>query len=347
MRLARIWADVLKVARVGRNDNFFELGGHSLLVLRLLMYVESAFGIEIGVAALFKFPTLREFAGCLTSGSELKNAWRIVEIQPLGEKTPIIAINDAMAHYGLARTIGTDRRFFGVHLFDPTEPQLLPPRSLNEIAADYVRIIREAQPSGPYILIGLCIAGVIAYEAAQQLRQAGEQVPLLIMIDSWEPGNWNQRSLSRRVLFRWLRRLSGLKHRLGLLLRRKARLTEILASYHESLVLDFASALRLVNGPMLRREYWLPRWFVPGLEEARNHYRTSAWVGDVVLFQSDEIATFSRLTDAKMGWSDVIKGRLFVHRIRGWHVEVFQEEGTVEIAKHLHLYSTAWTIATV
>ena len=93
-----------------------------------------------------------------------------------------------MIYYNLARTIGTDRRFLGVQLFDPSNPRQLPSRGLEEIATDYVRLIRGAQPHGPYILFGLCTAGVdIAYEAARQLRQAGEPVALVVMADAGCP----------------------------------------------------------------------------------------------------------------------------------------------------------------
>ncbi|KIQ17123.1 hypothetical protein RT97_30385, partial [Variovorax paradoxus] len=62
--LAAIWADVLGVARVGRNDGFFELGGHSLLALRLLERVR-ALGWSVQVRTLFQHPQLAAFAQAL------------------------------------------------------------------------------------------------------------------------------------------------------------------------------------------------------------------------------------------------------------------------------------------
>jgi acyl carrier protein len=51
--LAGIWAEVLKLERVGRHDNFFELGGHSLLAVRLVTRVQQAFAVEFSISELF------------------------------------------------------------------------------------------------------------------------------------------------------------------------------------------------------------------------------------------------------------------------------------------------------
>ena len=60
-KLAGIWAEVLKVERVGRHDNFFELGGHSLLAVTLIERMRRQ-GLKVDVRALFATPTLAELA---------------------------------------------------------------------------------------------------------------------------------------------------------------------------------------------------------------------------------------------------------------------------------------------
>ena len=63
--LARLWAELLKVERVGRHDNFFELGGHSLLAVQLISRLRQALGMEVPLAALFARPVLADFAASL------------------------------------------------------------------------------------------------------------------------------------------------------------------------------------------------------------------------------------------------------------------------------------------
>jgi acyl carrier protein len=61
--LAGIWAEVLKIDRVGVHDNFFELGGHSLLATRVTALVRERLGVELPIRDLFRTPGLGELAG--------------------------------------------------------------------------------------------------------------------------------------------------------------------------------------------------------------------------------------------------------------------------------------------
>jgi arthrofactin-type cyclic lipopeptide synthetase C len=68
--LARIWAEALKLERVGRNDNFFELGGHSLLVITVIERMRSE-GMQADVRTLFITPTLAEMAAGIGKMKEI------------------------------------------------------------------------------------------------------------------------------------------------------------------------------------------------------------------------------------------------------------------------------------
>ena len=65
--LASLWAELLKVERVGRHDNFFELGGHSLLAVSLMGRMRGL-GLSADVKVLFGQPTLSALAAALGTG---------------------------------------------------------------------------------------------------------------------------------------------------------------------------------------------------------------------------------------------------------------------------------------
>ena len=73
--LSNIWAEVLKLERVGRNDHFFELDGHSLLAITLIERMRRG-GLQMDVRSLFTSPILSELAAAL--GSQEK----AVEVPP-------------------------------------------------------------------------------------------------------------------------------------------------------------------------------------------------------------------------------------------------------------------------
>lgn len=79
---------------------------------------------------------------------------------------------------------------------------------LETMAAAYLRDIREQQPHGPYRLGGYSMGGVVAFEMAHQLQSAGEQIDLLVMIDSFAPhrglgadiATWSRNGLLMQVV---------------------------------------------------------------------------------------------------------------------------------------------------
>jgi thioesterase domain-containing protein len=89
----------------------------------------------------------------------------------------------------LGKSMARDRAVFGVYV-ELEERMLLDGSddfSVPRIARAYIEEIRAVRPKGPYILGGVSFGGVIGFEVAQQLREMGEEVQLLILLDSILP----------------------------------------------------------------------------------------------------------------------------------------------------------------
>ncbi|MFL6253473.1 MAG: amino acid adenylation domain-containing protein, partial [Pyrinomonadaceae bacterium] len=99
--LASIWAEVLKVERVGVEDNFFDLGGHSLLAFQLVTRVRQTFRVEVLLRNLFAAPTVAGLAAFIES-----------EARGAGQLPPLAPIARASRAAGLPLSFAQQRLWF-------------------------------------------------------------------------------------------------------------------------------------------------------------------------------------------------------------------------------------------
>jgi len=119
----------------------------------------------------------------------------LITLQPDGDKRPLFLVSRACArkddfllYVGNLLPHLRDRPVYGFKargLDGVSEPH----HSTEEMARDYVREMRAVQPEGPYLLCGECVGGIVAYEMAQQLHGAGQQVALVAMMDTDLPSD--------------------------------------------------------------------------------------------------------------------------------------------------------------
>ena len=182
-RLLTIWKEVLGTDSSDVTQNFFQLGGHSLLAAKLLYRIEGEFGQPLTLAFVFQAPTIELMADWLRSPDQSLRARTIVEIQPKGSQLPLFWVRATPRFRLLAQKLGLDQPFLGLDIPFCDAIKLPTPYRIEDIASFLIRAMREVQPHGPYSLAGLCVNAVIAYEMARQLRQQGEEIALLAMLD--------------------------------------------------------------------------------------------------------------------------------------------------------------------
>ncbi|XHR80760.1 MAG: amino acid adenylation domain-containing protein [Gloeotrichia echinulata GP01] len=189
LKLLQIWSNILKVDKIGVQDNFFDLGGHSLLAPYLMTQIKQQIGKDIALKDLFQNPTIEQLAAIIQKESEDSSPSCLVAIQPKGSNLPFFCVPGAGGRpfyfYQLGRCLGDDQPLYSFE--NNLYQELGAITHIEDMASIYIEAMQAVQPQGPYFLGGHSYGGNVAFEMAQQLRNQGQEVALLAIVDSSAP----------------------------------------------------------------------------------------------------------------------------------------------------------------
>ncbi len=349
-RLVDIWEQVLNVRPVGVHDQFFALGGHSLMAVRMVAHVDKVFGKKLPVAAIFQHRTVEQLARLLR-GPEVgyAPATSVVEIRGQGTRPRLYLVHGVgggmfWGYANLSRHLGVDQPLYA---FKSRGMDGLPEwPTIEEIASNYVADLRAHQPRGPYLLGGYCFGGIVAYEMARQLREQGEEIALLALINGSPPNTsyqkdrnfWSPLWVAKFLgnfsywlscfLFRWSWRERSEFLRWKFRLVRKRRQDAAAQNHAEVALGDVDQLVDLAAYSEERRALW--RAHVKALMA----YRPKGYPGKITLIRTRGHPLFCSF-DFRYGWGELARDGVEVKIVRGGHGNVLAEPYVASVAAAL------------
>ncbi|MEH2423097.1 MAG: amino acid adenylation domain-containing protein [Nostoc sp.] len=345
-QLIQIWEQILGVQPIGVRDNFFELGGHSILAVKLFWQIEKTFSKNLPLAILFQSGTVEALAKIICQEEDLtrnlalvntldksKSSWSsLVEIQPNGSKPPFFCIHglggEVLCFRELAMHLGSDQPFYGL------QPQGLDGKHpfhtrVEDMAAHYIQEIQTLQSNGPYFLGGYSFGGVVAFEMARQLQKQGEQVGILIMLDSCRPGYSWRASFLKRVFLH----LNNIVQRGPTYLWQKVVRWSYWRKHHLQ-----NSYNRYLEGVLHLPETDKHLKIIDANIQALSEYIFSPYLGRIILLRTEDrnrLEAIGTEYDPQFGWGDLVAGGLDVHYIPGSHLDQLNEPHVQVLAETL------------
>ena len=182
--------------------DFFALGGHSLLAMRLAAQLSRQLARQVTPGQVMVASTVGKLSALLAADLSDEQAQRLGldTLLPLRESDgPTLfcfhpASGFAWQFSVLARYLSPRWSITGIQSPRPQGP-MASAASLDEVCEHHLQTLLAQQPHGPYYLFGYSLGGTLAHGIAARLRQRGEAVAFLGLLDTWPPEtqNWAEK----------------------------------------------------------------------------------------------------------------------------------------------------------
>lgn len=334
-RLVEIWKQVIEVRPIGVCDDFFALGGHSLSAVRVALAMEKAFDRHVPPGLLLERPTIELLAAHIRADADVERHGSLVALDTNGAGRPLFLVHqingDLALYRELVRALAGQRPVYGLQALG-LEDRGTPQESIQAMAAHYVREIRVAQPHGPYAIAGHSSGGLIAFEMAQQLYRAGEQVEPLAIIDI-DAAVAHGRSLpdALRLQIDRLRMLPA-AHRWAYLRGNLLSWTGIL--------LQRTRRSGAAPTPQADGDYGAVR---AAMERAVRDYRPRQYPGPVTVFRAQD-RSMTGTYDRTLGWRPLAAGGVHVIDVPGDHMTMLRGDAVRALGQKLTARMEASTL---
>ena len=195
-QLTRIWEAVLGKQPIGVTDNFFNLGGESLMAVRLCSEIERTLQQKVPVSLIFQTQTIDQLAKKLTQPRDQGASPLMIPIQSSGSNPPIFGVLFGATFKPFMNNYPNQPYYMFFNQGHDGNPAIH--ATVEQIASWYLKEMRTIQARGPYYLAGYSFGGMVAFEMAQQLRQQGETIALLALVDPTLPSS-QEKHVSKNV----------------------------------------------------------------------------------------------------------------------------------------------------
>ncbi|GHU25783.1 hypothetical protein FACS189488_13420 [Betaproteobacteria bacterium] len=188
LALAGLWQETLQVASIGMDDDFFALGGDSLKAVRLVAAVETLTGTRVSIVDFLRGRTVRAMLRQLeqSAGPTGKNSL----LAPLrhGKGATLVLVpslgGSLLCYKSLLDALPAD---VSIQALTPLNREVKAdeqPETLSTMLAPYIEPLASAFPQGDVVLLGLCMAGLDAWEIAAQLAARGIFVRAVVSLNT-------------------------------------------------------------------------------------------------------------------------------------------------------------------